>query len=80
MSFAILPFALIDIAVGVSHSALALKDAILGKPLVSGSILELDNAKALPSFAIVTPVALILPILINLLEVIVPIQEFASII
>jgi len=50
MRFTIVPFALVDISIGVRHSANAMKNSILGHSLEFGLILKYDSSKASPFY------------------------------
>jgi hypothetical protein len=77
VSLAIEPLSLVNISVGMSHTALAIQHLFLGESLIFGPILELDDAKAFPGGFSLVPITLVLTVLVDGLEVVVPTQEFS---
>ena len=69
---------MVDVAISMGHSAETVQLLVLGEALIAGAIFKLNNAETLPLLVVMAPMTLILSVLINFLEVVVPVEVLAT--
>jgi hypothetical protein len=76
MCLAIKPLSLVDVPIGVGHATFAIEHLIFSEAFVLGAIFKLDDTEAFPCCFTLFPVAFVLPVQVDCLEIVVPSEEF----
>lgn len=79
MGFSFLPIAPVDVAVGMGDLSSSMELLVKSLSGILRLIFELNDPNTFPLFSILCPLSLILSVLLDVLEVVVPVKVFTSV-